>query len=180
MLSGEQPSHSESALQRRRIFRQAQEGIKRKQTRALQRQRVKKGFATVGKVIQTINIGKWIEDLERDQILADELDRINTENQQEQESKEICRQAEAACMQAVREHLDSFLQENPAAEYETWIRELHPDNVNVKDRSIDPRFYVEDSDHRILWNDTIDGDDKRIVPARRIVVEEEASLAQRV
>jgi hypothetical protein len=114
-----------------------------------------KGIEAVGNAIQKVNIGKWIDDLEKDQELADELDRINAENAEEQERKAICREAEAACLKAIHDHLMSFVEEYPDSTYEEWIRELHPDNIQEKDDSIDERFYVEDADHRILWNENL-------------------------
>lgn len=43
--------------------------------------------------------------------------------------------------------------------YEDWIRKCHPENTSVKDidkkyhgYEIDHRFYLRDSDHRIIWN----------------------------
>mmetsp|Transcript_2278 Transcript_2278/g.3286 ORF Transcript_2278/g.3286 Transcript_2278/m.3286 type:complete len:176 (+) Transcript_2278:97-624(+) len=104
----------------------------------------------LGSAINRINPAKWIDDLEKDQNLADELEEINYENSQEEERKAICREAQEACLQALREHLESFLDEYPQGLYEDWVKEVHPDNVHHK--KIDHRFYVEASDHRKLWN----------------------------
>ena len=59
-------------------------------------------------------------------------------------------------MKEVSTHLESFLHDNPTASYEEWISSLHPDNAEYADGSIDHRFYVEDSDHRILWNECME------------------------
>lgn len=72
-----------------------------------------------------------------------------------------------ACMVEVETHLDRFLKSNPwTGTYEQWIGELHPENLRVNPHSgemvIDHRFYVEGSDHRRLWNSTVD--ERRKVP----------------
>ena len=82
----------------------------------------------------------------------------------------------------MHEHLEEFLRGNPRASYESWIAALHPDNV-VEGRSlegvsgsteIDHRFFVAESDHRNLWNESIserkDGDRRNYVPARTLQV----------
>jgi hypothetical protein len=45
----------------------------------------------------------------------------------------------------------------PLPRYEEWIQDLHPENVaagHIFDdfKEVDLRFYVHDSDHRLLWN----------------------------
>ncbi|CAB9517979.1 expressed unknown protein [Seminavis robusta] len=54
--------------------------------------------------------------------------------------------AEAAAAEAreqgvtlIRDHLDSYLDQNPDASYITWIATLHPENAEV---TIDPRFMI--------------------------------------
>jgi len=109
---------------------------------------------TIGVQLQKINLLKLIDDLERDQELAD------AEIMEEEERKAMCREAVAACMHTIFEHLSDFQKERPDATYEEWIMKLHPDNADDqrnRDRGlIDHRFYVEESDHRIIWNDTMD------------------------
>ena len=147
---------------RRRLFLEAQNEARRvealrikelEEEKQARGGRLKRGLQTVGNVLQKINIGKWIDDLEKDQELADELDRINQENKEEAARLEICRQAEAACFAAMEEHLHSFLAEHPddGVSYEDWIRDLHPDNVDEETNEIDARFLVPDSDHYRLW-----------------------------
>ena len=116
-----------------------------------QKSKLAKGIQSVGNALQRINIARWIDDLEKDQNIADQLERMNQENAEEQKRKEICRQAEEACLLAIRNHLDSFLEENPKGTYEDWIAELHPDNV--REGKIDSRFYIQDSEHLVLWKD---------------------------
>uniref|UniRef100_A0A7S2A3Y3 Uncharacterized protein n=1 Tax=Ditylum brightwellii TaxID=49249 RepID=A0A7S2A3Y3_9STRA len=66
---------------------------------------------------------------------------------------DIKREAEVLCMMEVRNHLMEYVNSHPSSTYEEWIGKLHPDNVNQKHpHLIDHRFYVEDSDHRRLWN----------------------------
>ena len=54
--------------------------------------------------------------------------------------------------------------------YEEWIADLHPDNAEYADGSIDHRFYVEESDHRQLWNIYMEalGFVHQIVPAKSV------------
>jgi hypothetical protein len=120
---------------------------------------LKQGIHTVKKAIQKVNIGRWIDELEHDQQVADDLERINRDNEEELQRKELVAQVHEMCMNAVKDHLQSFLAENPNGSYEEWIAELHPDNVlPAKNEDgddtpkIDARFYVTDSDHLLLWN----------------------------
>ena len=151
-----------AALERRRWALEARQ--QQEKAQSLERQantnappmlkkRLKQGLVSVGNALQKINIGKWIDDLERDQELADSLEDLNRENKQQAERLSLCREAQDACRQAIQEHLKSFLKEYPQGSYEDWIRDLHPDNVNEKDNSIDPRFYVPDDHHRLIWNE---------------------------
>ena len=54
-----------------------------------------------------------------------------------------------------------FLREHPDASYNEWIEDLHPENAHTGilleglSKTIDHRFYVEESDHRILWNENL-------------------------
>merc|ERR1719162_260040 len=49
-----------------------------------------------------------------------------------------------------------FLQRQPFGSYEEWIADLHPESLRGERLSwpiaIDHRYYLEDSDHRVLWN----------------------------
>lgn len=127
---------------------------------------VQKGWQSAKNIISKVNIGRWIDDLEHDQQVADELDRINRDNIEEEQRKKLVAQVHSLCMDAIREHLISYKKEFPKGSYERWIAELHPDNVltgsnksSVSDETkkdatiqIDPRFYVADSDHLLLWH----------------------------
>ena len=116
-------------------------------------------------------------DLESDQDLADHLDRINADTADEQERQMIKRQAMEACLNTMREHLLEFLADHPQATYEEWICQLHPDNINTQLEGlthtpmIDHRFYVADSDHRLLWNEHLNdlNDETNMTPVRHFV-----------
>ena len=109
----------------------------------------------IGVYLQKVNLAKLIDDLERDQEFAD------FEISEEEERRAMCAEAVAACRQTILEHMRSFLEEWPDATYEEWITQLHPDNADThKQRCsnvepIDHRFYVEESDHRIIWNENM-------------------------
>jgi hypothetical protein len=135
--------------------------------------RFKQTFRKLGGALNnTLNVAKWINDLEQSQELADQLDRVNGENIDDQERHDICRQAMEACLGNIRQHLLEFLDDHPQATYEEWICELHPDNINDKLEGltntpmIDHRFYVKDSDHRLLWNEHLNKELRHFVPAR--------------
>lgn len=68
----------------------------------------------------------------------------------------ICRESAKACLRAIVEHIYDFLDEccgGALPVYEDWIQELHPENVIGTE--IDHRFYIEESDHRIIWNEVM-------------------------
>lgn len=91
---------------------------------------------------------------------AAKLEFINKEIVEGQGNRRIVRESMAECMKEVNTHLESFLNENPTASYEEWIASLHPDNAEYADGSIDHRFYVEESDHRLLWNECMGAIDR--------------------
>jgi len=101
--------------------------------------------------------------------IGDFVQRINfsiiqpvpdAEIMEEQERKCMRREAIAACIRTILEHLSGFLKELPESTYEQWILKLHPDNAHDQHHSnvakIDHRFYVEESDHRLIWNKNMD------------------------
>mmetsp|Transcript_19195 Transcript_19195/g.27335 ORF Transcript_19195/g.27335 Transcript_19195/m.27335 type:complete len:136 (-) Transcript_19195:1341-1748(-) len=73
----------------------------------------------------------------------------------------IKKEAEESCLVATKDHLLEFLREHPNASYNEWIEDLHPENAHAGtlleglSKTIDHRFYVEESDHRRLWNDNL-------------------------
>jgi len=111
----------------------------------------------VGNKLQKVNLARLIDELEHDQELADKLEFINQETQEEAARKDLVREAMEACQAEIENHLEEFLERRPDATYEDWILDLHPDNVEqgtfFEDFTVvDSRFYVMDSDHRLLWN----------------------------
>jgi len=139
----------------------------------------------IGQVLYNNSPAKWIDDLEHDQQLADKLEDINVELQEDHDRHMLRQEAAEATFQLIQQHLEEFLNENPNAMYEEWIEKLHPENVHsspditriigtqdstpieqscTKSFHIDHRFYVEDSDHRRMWNDAIDSDDQFVPP----------------
>ena len=158
--AGKQQPWSSLALQRRIQLHEAQRQAAERMTTASsssssrpsrRRQRLQKGWQTAKKAINKVNIAKWIDDLEKDQELADQLEQINEEQEAEAERRQLVKRVREECMDALRTHLVSFLQENPEGRYEEWIAEVHPDNV--LNEQVDARFFVHDSDHRIMWNE---------------------------
>lgn len=90
---------------------------------------------------------KLIDDLECQQELIN--DAIA-----EEKDMLLCKEAFDRCFGNVTRHLDEFLMLHSSASYEEWILALHPDNVR-EEHIVDHRFYVEDSDHRDLWNNHV-------------------------
>jgi hypothetical protein len=134
----------------------------------LQRTKANPRLQNVGNTLQKLNLLRAIGQMEQDQELADQLEFVNQEAQEEAARKELCRKALAACQAEMEEHLEVFLQQNPDASYEDWIQDLHPENVEQGKlfpdmKQVDLRFYVRSSDHRLLWNEWVP---KRAVPAR--------------
>jgi hypothetical protein len=69
------------------------------------------------------------------------------------------REAEESCLNTTTEHLLDFIKANPTATYHQWIEDLHPENAHDGalleglGKTIDHRFFVEESDHRRIWNE---------------------------
>lgn len=99
-----------------------------------------------------IKLPRMIDALEKDQGVADKLEFINQEIVEDQKRKEIVRVSKSKGMEEIITHLESYLRDHPNGCYEDWISALHPDNM-TENGNIDHRFYVEDSDHRLLWNE---------------------------
>lgn len=113
----------------------------------------------VGNQLQKVNLARLIDEMEHDQELADKLEFINNETKEENARKDLVREATEACQKEIEDHLENFLEEYPDATYEEWIKELHPDNIEqgmllegTDFAVVDARFYVEESDHRLMWN----------------------------
>ena len=80
------------------------------------------------------------------------LDTIHNELENDKLSKQMSMNSIAACLESIHEHCIDFLREKRGASYEEWIREFHPESVCLSSGCLDHRFYVIDSDHRIIWN----------------------------
>ena len=97
------------------------------------------------------------------------------EEKEDDTIQRICLEATMACLWNIIEHLFDFLEQNNCNEhtndaydksicrcshpqYKDWIRELHPENVNGK--VVDHRFYVQESDHRMVWNEHMKMNDR--------------------
>eukprot|EP01083_Nonionella_stella_P024346 67246_1 len=122
---------------------------------------------SVGKAFQKINLAHLIDERERQQEIAYQLEHVNEENIAEIKRKEMVKEAVAACKSAMKEHLHGFIRNCPDAVYEEWIRQLHPENADFEDDRIDHRYYTEDSDHRHMWNEYMM--EREIDSAERIV-----------
>mmetsp|Transcript_52991 Transcript_52991/g.158609 ORF Transcript_52991/g.158609 Transcript_52991/m.158609 type:complete len:450 (-) Transcript_52991:47-1396(-) len=100
--------------------------------------------------------------------------QADADSEAEAERERVKKESTAACLQATRDHLLEFLSEKPDATYAEWIEALHPENVPEGQlleglaRTVDHRFFVEESDHRQMWNEhlTTGGGQRIFVPAR--------------
>ena len=138
------------------------------------KQTLQKGLQNIGgKLQQNLNLGKLIDQMERDQGLADSLEQLNERIKEDKMHHDMIREAEEACMKAIRDHLDEFLEQNPNATYEQWIEDLHPENTQEGalfkdlDKQVDLRFYVQESDHLQLWNQRVP-ESKRVQPRAKM------------
>lgn len=132
-------------------------------------------------MLQKVNLPKLIDRMEQDQELADQLEFVNEDTREEEARNQIVRESLAACRAAIEEHLVEFLMRRPHASYEQWIQELHPENVSpggIFDdlQEVDSRFYVKESDHRILWNSKVAP--RLQVAPRTVLPEEEFGLEE--
>ena len=105
---------------------------------------------------------------------------FETEEEKNKALDYLKQEAYQACLDAIRDHLKIFLEETPDCTYEEWIEELHPENAKstrnlIRGKSIDHRFYVEDSDHRQLWNSNLGEGQRKYVHIRDYYSEESSS-----
>lgn len=129
--------------------------------------KAKKGIAgattRIAETLQKINLARLIDNMEHDQEVADALERKNRDIREEQEAREMMRAAGVACAEAIESHLETFLENDPHVTYEEWISDLHPENLHEgkllegMGKELDHRFYVAESDHRLLWNKNLGG-----------------------
>lgn len=108
--------------------------------------------------LNALNIDMEEEEARRE---IEQYNRAQEEKRDMEEMMRLKKEAEEMCMNATREHLFAFISANPSAKYHEWIEELHPENAHDGalleglGKTIDHRFYVEESDHRRLWNDNL-------------------------
>ncbi len=96
--------------------------------------------------------------------------RGEDDHSDDEEVNEICKEAADACLRTIIDHLDEFIEEFLHCTYEEWISDLHPENATGD--QIDRRFYVEKSDHRLLWNLYMDKEGRysyKVAPNRSAV-----------
>ena len=82
----------------------------------------------------------------------------------EWENRRLVAAAKQKDLDIVRSHLGDWLQGSNELTYEAWIKALHPENAIGG--SIDHRFYVEESEHRQIWNDAARAESLCIVESR--------------
>ena len=129
------------------------------------KQQAGKVLKSFGNQFGKLNLGKLIDNMEQDQGLADSLEQLNSRMKEEVQRQEVRREAEELTLKVITDHLDEFLVKNPLGTYEEWIQDLHPENANqgqlLQDiQQIDERFYVMESDHRRLWNEAVEQQEK--------------------
>jgi len=60
-------------------------------------------------------------------------------------------EAQAACRDLMAKHLKDWLASDPdPLSFEAWLCALHPDSCSPE--RLDPRMFLENSQHRLLWN----------------------------
>ncbi len=136
-------------------------------------QRIKEQFqSVVGNKLSNLKFSKFTEGVSNQGGFNDQLAMFNERMKEEAMRRDVRREAEEACLQTMRDHLSEFLQQHSDGTYEEWIFALHPENTqdasllqDMEYKEVDLRFYVEESDHRQLWNETIN-DPHRQVAAR--------------
>ena len=97
-------------------------------------------------------------------IHSDDLESLRRRMQDEQqvlEAQNLSKEAEEACLNVCRQHLQEFLREKPDGTYEEWLRSLHPENdyegkLLEGFSELDHRFYMKESDHLKMWNESVD------------------------
>ena len=131
------------------------------------------GIRSIGNKLQQFNISKIVDTSTG----TNDFESLNSIVKEHQEFHILKRQAEEACLQEMKVHLQEFLRKykhehdgfHPT--YEEWIENIHPENAyegklltDYKEKEIDLRFFLQDSDHRKLWNETVPKE--RFVKAR--------------
>jgi hypothetical protein len=136
---------------------------------------LKEQFQTVGTKLSQLNISKITGVIIPSPTHGGQNDLLmfNERMKEEAMRRDVRREAEAACLQTMKEHLELFLQEHEGGTYEQWIYAFHPENTQdmslIMDyKEVDVRFYVEESDHRRLWNDMVNDPSRHVAARSRI------------
>mmetsp|Transcript_9512 Transcript_9512/g.14689 ORF Transcript_9512/g.14689 Transcript_9512/m.14689 type:complete len:189 (+) Transcript_9512:88-654(+) len=107
-------------------------------------------------VVSCLVVGRWKQQRTQSNETNSE-ERMERINREREETEATVHEAAQMMLDIDRQHLDEFIEKNnQSSTYEEWISELHPDNVQ-ESGAIDHRFYVHDSDHRLMWNGKADG-----------------------
>jgi hypothetical protein len=101
-----------------------------------------------------------MEDEETKKVIA-QHNRMMEDRREMEAMMKLKKEAEESCLNATTEHLLAFVTDHPDAKYHQWIEDLHPENAHDgtllegMGKTIDHRFFVEESDHRRIWNDNL-------------------------
>jgi hypothetical protein len=120
------------------------------------------------------NITQLMDQQQEQPTLSRQLNSLNERMKEEAERRDVRKVSEEACLNTMRQHLHTFLIENPSAAYAQWIENLHPENTQdpqlfeEMDKQIDLRFYVVESDHRILWNEHVTDPVRQVQATSRV------------
>lgn len=112
----------------------------------------------LGLAVASCLVVQWKQRQNEKREYEQEQARIERINREREETEATAHEAAQMMLDIDRQHLDEFIQKKnqQSSTYEEWISELHPDNVQ-ESGAIDHRFYVHDSDHRLMWNGKADG-----------------------
>eukprot|EP00579_Thalassiosira_antarctica_P018867 CAMPEP_0201964294 /NCGR_PEP_ID=MMETSP0904-20121228/9940_1 /ASSEMBLY_ACC=CAM_ASM_000553 /TAXON_ID=420261 /ORGANISM="Thalassiosira antarctica, Strain CCMP982" /LENGTH=405 /DNA_ID=CAMNT_0048511101 /DNA_START=1 /DNA_END=1218 /DNA_ORIENTATION=- len=182
---GRQRFRTSSAEDRTRNFGQTlrertlSEGERiKKQIALVDKQMIKQGLGSAVNVIS--NVSSFALKPLRDLQIAEQINAMNIDMEEAEARKEfetyrrmqddkrdmeemmkLKREAEESCLTTTKEHLLSFIKDNPNAKYHQWIEDFHPENAHAGTlleglgKTIDHRLFVEESDHRRLWNENL-------------------------
>jgi len=159
------------ALQRRKTLLEAQAKAHKDAKRELQKQRVLRKLSSFRCSFDRLNPIKWVENQDqKDKEIIHQLEQEYEDALDQHQYMILCKQASDACLEAVNDHLQHFLEDHPDSTYEQWVQELHPDNTCLfrKRVAIDHRFYLSESDHRHLWNVNLGNGMRAHVPPRHL------------
>lgn len=138
-------------------------------------QKLKEKIQVVGSKLSQLNISKLKEGIATSSTTDPNADLkvFNDRMKEEAMRRDVRREAEEACLKTMRDHLESFLRNQPEGTYEEWIFALHPENTQdvsliMEQKEVDLRFYVEESDHRQLWNGMVSDPSRQIAGRARI------------